>query len=286
MVLAVEHVLPGCLVLLCGVGEQVQCHHHSHHALHQNYHSTDSSAAEYIPIGEKPTEQNSSETSSASSAAAPSYDVQALALLTLLMVAHNVIEGAAVGLEPSVVGLRQSMLPLAIHKLFDGLVVGISAVKEFSRKTNGQGLGFGAHRCHEEHELAAAGGAVDGGDRLVRPPQVGLRTMLRWTIRRPALLIWAAALPVVLLGCALWDAGGSREGARETSENRSSPPGPGTVLSQGLGAAGFLYLSLVVVLPAEFSGPPGEGAARSPFIRMAKLLAVAVGVWVVGMVAH
>ena len=27
MVLAVEHVLPGCLVLLCGVGEQVQCHH-------------------------------------------------------------------------------------------------------------------------------------------------------------------------------------------------------------------------------------------------------------------
>ncbi|KPA76863.1 hypothetical protein ABB37_07658 [Leptomonas pyrrhocoris] len=69
----------------------------------------------------------SSETGSSSSGGGT---VSVATLLIVLMCFHGVTEGLLLGFEEKVSALLSAALPLSIHKLFDGLVIGVAVAKE------------------------------------------------------------------------------------------------------------------------------------------------------------
>ena len=167
-------------------------------------------------------------------------------LIMLLLSVHSLFEGGALGLDSSLASLRRVLLPMALHKVCDGIVVGVSIAKSLHPTTP-----------------------------LLHRAGVSVVTWLAPTFR-PQVIAWVLVTPgaIVVLGALQ----GSMAGGGSADRGGSSFVSQCEVVAQCITAGSFVYIALCEIAAHELL--PANGL-REGWQRLTSLVVGIVFVLVV-----
>ncbi|KAK7197282.1 ZIP Zinc transporter [Novymonas esmeraldas] len=175
-------------------------------------------------------------------------------LLIVLMCFHGMTEGLLLGFEGNVAALLSATVPLSVHKLCDGLVIGVAMAKEL--------------RSPAEEDMGGGGDAAEAA----APGKVA-RTPTRFWHRlfRGPVGVWLLLTPLTMIGVivcsAFWQGGAAAVGGHHHDDADVSTPAHGKIAPvstlsavQAVGSGSFVYIGLSILSGEELKGLAANAA--------------------------